>query len=379
MNLIPDRSPRKCYTLYDSVNELMALNQINIKKYLASYLIGAKQAWRDLFRNTLYITNNVWLTVQAGDPYPYIVMPMDAERVFYVGETDRCGDVKPLYYNNTLNVIAKPKVKKCGCDNCQCGGLCDDLNSAVFSTKVLFTINGVDYVEKTWIKYNKNGDIIEFREVPTKKYNTGVGGAGDFNNDFNNDFSGGAGSGANFSIVTETFQRKICALSTYPCGCPVDSEENENVVREFCSCFMPFFGHRRRHHCEHFLFDTNMKDRGEVKISECGTRIYYRPSRRRHHHDNIQHKRIPDFLMVSYQTNGDPALVNEQIAIPEYTKVAMWAGTFNYIKMFNPKYTKTEKEDAQHLFNAKCNDIIGYLNPLSPQDLADVQDLPVKW
>lgn len=373
----PDISKRQCYTLYDSVNELMALNQINIKKYLPSYLIAAKRAWKKIFRGTLYVTNNVWLTVQAGDPYPYVNLPLDAERVFYAGELDHCGDVKPLYYNNALNVISKPAVKKCGCDNCQCGGLCEDINSPQFSTKILFTINGIDYVEKTWIKYNKNGDILEFREVPTKKYSSGSSGAGDFNNDFNNDFSGGNDSMGNFSIVTETFQRKICALATYPCGCPVDSEENENIVREFCSCFIPLFGHRRRRHCQRFLMDTNMRERGEIKISECGTKLYYRHPRG--HHGGDHKKQIPDFILVSYQTNGEPALINDQIQVPDFAVDAMWAGTFNYIKKFNPKYNKTEKDDARWLFNSELNDIITYLSPLSFQDMSDVQDAPIKW
>lgn len=369
-----------CYTLYDSVNEVMALNQIDIKKYLASYLIAAKQAWRDLFWNTLYTTTSVWLTVKAGDPYPYVDIPRDCLRLLYVGGEDHCGDVQPYFYNNVMNVVVKPKVKKCGCETCECSGLCEDLNSTVFTTNVLFTINGVDYVEKTWIKYGNNGDILEYKETPYKQYNDTIGDGGDFNNDYNNDFSGGSHGLSNFTIATRTTQRKICALQTYPCGCPKDTPENEQLVRSHCSCFVPFFGHRRREHCEHFLRDTNRTDQGEVKISDCGTRIYFRPPARHHHHRNDpNHKRIPDFLLVSYQTNGDPKLANNQIQVPEYAKVAIWAGTFCYIKMFNPKYRQDEKDSAKYLFNAKINDLITFLNPLSLQDLSDVQDLPVRW
>lgn len=344
---------------------------------MASYLIAAKQAWRKLFWNTLYVANSVWRTVQNGDPYPYVSVPKDCLRLLYVGIQDHCGDIQPLFYNNALNVVPKPKKKKCGCESCDCAGLCEDLNSSTFSTKVLFTINGTDYVEKTWIKYCPNGDVLEYKEIPVKKYNSFTGDAGDFNNDFNNDYSIGQGGLSDFSIITETKQRKICALKTYPCGCPVDNPENEEIVRNFCSCFMPFFGRRRREHCEHFLQDTNRINPGEVKISECGTKIYFKPSRR--HNANPLERNIPEFLQIAYQTNGDPKLINDQIQVPEYCKEAMWSGTFYYIKKFNPKYTPDQRREAKWDFNSEQNDLITFLNPLALQDLSDIQDLPVRW
>lgn len=366
------------YTLYDAVSEGLALNQISIKKYLPSYLIGGKQAYRKIFWNTLYVTSNVWKTIKAGDPYPYVDVPQDAQRILYIGRQDHCGNVKPLFYNTKMNVIPKPKRKKCGCESCQCGGVCDDLNSVQFTTNVLFTINGQDYVEKIWIKTARNGDVIEYKEVPTKQYNDFVGDAGDFNNDYNNDFSGtGAGMG-NFTIVTQNFQRKICSLEVLPCGCPKDNAENEDKVRKFCSCFMPFFGHRRIEHCDKFLDDPDYDGFGEVKLSECGTKIYFKPPSRHHHHSHHE-KRIPDFLLIGYQTNGDPSIVTNQIQIPEYSKDAVWAGMFYYQKKFNPKYTKTERDDAKYLFRAECDDLLTYISPLSFEDISAIQDAKILW
>lgn len=345
---------------------------------MASYMIAAKQAWKKIFRTSMYVVNNVWLPVKAGSPYPYIIIPRDSSRIFYVGETDHRGDIKPIYYNNSLNIIKKPVVKKCGCDACQCGGLCEDLNSTILTTKVLFTINGTEYVEKTWLKYCKNGDILEYKEVPTKQYNSSAGTPGDFNNDFNNDYSISNGGLDDYTVATQIFQRKICSLQVYPCGCPVDSTENEELVSGHCGGFLPFFGQRRQHHCESFLQDTNNEERGSVKISECGTRIYYKPPH--HHRDCHPHKNhIPDFLQLSYQTNGDPALITDQIQVPEYAKDAVWSGTNYYIKKFNNKYSGTEKTLAKYDFNNEQNELIGFLNPLSLQDLSDAQDAPVRW
>lgn len=355
----------------------MTLNTINQKKYLASYLVAAKQAWRDLFRNTLSVSNSIWLTLQEGDPYPFIWVPKDAERILYVAETDRCGDIRPIFYNNLLNIIPKPKQKKCGCESCQCGGLCEDLNQVNFTTKILFTINGVDYVEKTWMKYCPNGDIIEYREVPVKKYNSSAGDGGDFNNDYNDDYSTGHPGLSDFDIITETFQKKLCSLDVLPCGCPKEIPENEEKVQCFCGCFLPFFGHRRKEHCEHFLRDTNRSEFGEVKISDCQTKIYYKPSSHCHHHH--KGRKMPEFLQLSYQTNGDPAVLNQQIQVPEYAKVAMWAGTHYYIRAFNAKYLYSEKQSAKWQFNDATNDVIRFLNPINLQKLADVQDLQVLW
>lgn len=352
----------------------MALNDINIKKYVASHLIAGKQAWRDLFRNTLYVANSVWLTVQAGDPYPFVYLPRDCERLLFGGVVDRCGDIHPLYYNSVMNIVPKPTEKKCGCTHCDCSGLCEDINSTTFTTNVLFTINGIDYSEKTWIKYGTNGDILEFKETPYKKYNSMVGDGGDFNNDFNNDYSNGNAGLVDFDIATRITQRKLCALKTYPCGCPMDIPENEALVRNHCSCFMPFFGRRRREHCEHFLSDRNQSEYGDVKLSDCGTKLYFRSGRRRH-----DEKRVPDFILISYQTNGDPQTLNTQIQVPEFAKIAIWAGVDYYKKLFNSKYTGNEKKFAEYVFIDKKDDVFKFLNPLSPQVLSDVQDARIKW
>jgi hypothetical protein len=359
------------------MSEVLALNQINIKKYLASYLIAARQAWRDLFRNTFFSTNSVWLTVQAGDPYPFVYLPRDCERLLYAGRTDHCGDIQPIFYNDMMNVVPKPVHKKCGCESCECSGLCEDLNSTTFTTNVLFTINGIDYVEKIWMKYSPNGDVLEYKETPVKQYNSMTGDGGDFNNDYNNDYSQGGNGFGNFSIVTKVSQRKLCALKTLPCGCPQETPENEELVRQHCGCFIPFFGHRRHHHCEHFLQDSNRTEYGEVKLSPCGTKIYFRPGRR-HHHDHLE-KKIPDFLLVTYQTNGDPRNLSDQIQVPEFAKVALWAGAFYYIKLFNPKYSQGERDAANYLYIAKTDDITKFLNPIGFQDLADVQDTKIRW
>lgn len=377
--MIDTESIAKNITLSDGLNEYLALRQIDKRKYYPMYLISAKHSWKKLFESTIYVMTSVWKTVKSGDPYPYVDVPKDAQRIFSVALEDHCGDLKTIYYNNSLSIIPKPSQKKCGCDECNCGGICEEANSTVLTTKILFTVSGVDYVEKTYLKYCSNGDMIEYKETPVKKYNDFKGDGGDFNNDYNGDYSGGSSAFPNFTIVTNTTQRKICTLKTQPCGCPVDTPENEHILLESCGCFLPFFGRHRKQHCDKFLADTNTSEYGAVKISECGTKIYFRPGTRHHHHRD--HKRIPDFLLVIYQTGGEPKNITEQVTLPDVAayKDALWTGIDWNSKRFNNKYSAADKQLAKYEANAASNDLVGYLNPLNMQDLGDMQDLQHKW
>ena len=369
------------YSLAECLSEYLALRQINKKKYFASYLIVAKHSWKEIFEGTIYAMTSEWKTVKAGDPYPYVDVPRGTQRIFSVGVDDDCGDVRPIYYNSRLNIIPKPTEKKCGCHSCQCGGLCSEVNSTTLTTNLLFTINGQGFYEKIWLKYCPNGDMIEYKEVPTKKYLDFVGDGGDYNNDYNNDFSGTGSAFSNFEIVTNTFQRKLCTLKTYVCGCPQETPENEELIQTSCGCFLPFWGHRRKEHCQRFLQDPNTQEYGEVKISECGTRIYFKPGKRHHRCRDGKQRRIPDFLLVIYQTGGEPENISEQVQIPTSAafKNAMWDGIHYQSIRFNGKYPANEKQLAKYSYNDSQNKLVSYLNPLNMQDLADMQDSERRW
>jgi hypothetical protein len=377
----PSLSP--CYTLSEAVDEYLATRGVDKKKYYARYLIIAKRVWQRLFWNTLWITKSVWQPLKKGDPYNYIDVPRDKARILSISQQDPCGKVRPLYYNSQINVVPKPKIKKCGCGACDCGGLCEDVNSFTVTTKLLFTINGVNYYEKTWLKYCTNGDILEYREVPTKKYLDYKGDGASFNNDFNNDFDIGGGFG-NYEITTEKFQQKICHLTTQPCGCPEETQENEQILMDFCGCFFGCFTRRHRDFCNHFLENPDPNCLGEVKLSECGTKIFYIPNRHRFRPEcttgtNIRPAipTLPDFLQVNYQTNGQN--FDEQVLVPDFSVKAVMTGIDSDSKMFNNKYSLAEKKDAEYRHNDEVNKLILFLNPLSLDVLSHIQDAPTKW
>lgn len=356
-------------TLADCVDLYLAQRQISKKKYYASYLINAKYVWRYLFKNTIYAVNSQWFTLQKGTPYNYINIPKDNSRIFSVCKTDRHNRIEELFYDNLTNIIAIPtsSQKKCGC-TCDCGGLCDDVNSLTYTTRVIFTVNGTDYVEKTWVKVCPNGDVIEYKITPTKKYNNFTGDAGDYFIDYNNDYDIGNPPFSDYTIVYTEFQKIICKLSVKECGCPEDTPENIDLLTTHCGYYLPVNACCKKQHKQEFLNEINTC-KGRVKMSECGTKIYYIPDK--------SYEITPEFLLLNWQTSGENC--SDVVQVPEYANEAMFFGIDWYSKRFNNSYNKTEKDDAKYAWNNAQNELIMYLNPLNFELLGNIQDAKILY
>ncbi len=361
------------FTLSESLDLYFAHNDISKKKYFGSYLVTARFVWKDIFKQTIWQTMSTWETVQDGDPYPYINIPEGAERVFSVGEEDDCHRVTPLFYNNRINVVKKPTVKKCGCTSCNCGGLCSDANALTYTTRIVFTINGINYYEKKWTEVCANGDILIFTETPAKKYNDLIGDGGDFNTDFNNDYDIAAAPFSDYDIVYVKKQEKVCSIEVMPCGCPVDTPENQEVFNQFCGCFLPPCN-RKKKHCDDFLTNPQNNDRGECKISDCGTKIYYRPSR---NWRAVSKKKIPDFLLVNWQSNAE--ICGQEVLVPEYALDCLFDGIDYFKKKRKDKYSYNDKLGAKWQYEDSRSKLILYLSPFDLEEMAHIQSAQIKW
>ena len=374
MNAIANIPKPPCNTLSGVVEEYLINRQINLEKYFVNYMVIAKRSWQSLFWKTLQVIRSEWMTIQAGEPYNFVYVPKGSIRVLSISIVDHHNKIRQLFYNAQLNTIPQPTVQSCGCQTCGCTGAQDELSGLTYSTVALFTINGVTYYEKIWSKLCSNGDVIQYREVPTKKYKDFIGNSGDFNNDFNSDFSNGNAGSNNFEIVTQSFQTKLCSLTTAPCGCPEPTQENAQLIQDYCGCgnvFWGWWGHRRER--KDFLFDNvNNNEWGEVKMSDCGTKIYYRPGRKTHH-TPVQ------FLLVSYQTSGLERDIDGGVSVPDYCIDVMMADIDWRSKRFNNKYNISEKKDAEYRRNDEVNKLIGFLNPLSQEWLQNLRDMTIKW
>jgi len=363
--------------LADTISEItdryLIRSGIDKKKYFSRYLVIAGEVWQDVFQNTLWCIKSVWQPTKLGVPFNYVDIPSDCQRLLSVGVDDKCDLIQPLFYNNQLNVISKPIAKKCGC-TCDCGGLCDDVNSLTATTKLIFTLNGIPYYQKCWMELCKNGDILEYCETPTKKYNTLVGDSGDFNDDFNNDYDIAAAPFSAYEIVIVKSQRKVCKLDVKPCGCPVESEANCQLLIDSCGCSISWGCRTKRKHCHQYSENINNNHLGEVKLSECGTKIFYKPNR---HWRQVAKKEFPDYLLINYQSTG--ITPGAETLIPQYARKVMYAGIDNARKEFNQAFGIGEKQDACYRYQKEKDDVIGFLNPVSLQVLSTIQDQPIKW
>jgi hypothetical protein len=364
-------------TLSEVCDEYLINRMIDKKKNFASYMVIAKRSWQKIFWNTVWATQSSWHTVKNGLPYDYIELPRGISRFLTASIQDPHGLIQPLFYSSQLNIIPKPSKPSCGCGECQCDGMCDDISASSVTTKLLFTINGVNYYEKEWIKTCKNGDLIKWREVPVKKYNDFVGESGDFNDDYNSDYSNANASTGNFSIVTQTFQEKVCTLEVRPCGCPLNTPQNIELINTCCAGFFPY-GWRRDEYMQSNspLSDVNSNCYGEVKLSECGTKLYFKPTKK-WWQVCPPDKLIPTYILINFQTNG--LSCTEETLVPEYALDYMHASMDWRAKRFNSKYSLGEKQQAKYEMNDAENKVVAFLNPINLQEVANIQDAPIRF
>ena len=363
------------YLLGEVVDKFFITRMISKKKYYSAYLNIAKDVWQNTYRNTLWEVQSRWLTVQRGDPYNFVYVPEGVSRLLSVAVEDRCHLIQPLFYNSQLNVVNKPTVKKCGCAaDCQCSGVCEAANSLTYTTKLVFTINNVDYYEKTWTEVCSNGDVIVYSETPTKQYNNTTGDGGDFNDDYNDDYDIESAPFSDYTVVTVKSQRKVCKLETLECGCPVESEENASLLNEYCGCNLNWNCGLKRRHCRQYFENIDNNYYGEVKLSPCGTKIYFKPSPIWKKVSDVE---VPEFLLVNFQSNG--MLPTSEVLVPDYALNQMMAGIYWQSVRFNTAIPRATKEEAYTQFKMEDAELVKFLNPISLIELGTIQDAAIRW
>lgn len=365
------------YNLAEVTDQFLIERNIRNKKYYAGYLQAAKLTFKDLFQNTLWAVQSQWLPLKKGEPYNYVDVPVNMQRLFTVSLTDHCGNIIPLLYNNHVNIIAQPTVNKCGCTSCSCNGeMCEDIGGLTKITKLLFSISGIDYYETIWLKLCPNGDILEFRNVPVKKYNDYIGDGGDYSDDYNNDYLTENPPFTDYAIVYQDFQKVLCKIDVKPCGCPENTTTNEEVFLQNCGAYCrPTANCFRRHEvCNKYYANSNYEFcLGTIKTSECGTRIYYIP---KPISQGQPPRKLPEYLLVNFQTSGENC--SQMVEVPEFALETMFYGMDFRTSRFNNMFNWREKQVKKEQYKASQNDLILYLSPFNLQQLSNVQDIPIR-
>lgn len=363
------------YTLSEIVDLYFMLRGISKKKYYLRYMVLAQEVWRNTFMNTLWVVQSKWMPLKSGTPYNYVDVPDGCMRLLSVGAVDKCKLIQPLFYNNQLNVLVKPVRKSCGCPCEDCGGVCEDASSMTVTTKVMFTVNGVDYIQKCWIETCKNGDIIEFCETPVKRYNNLTGDGGDYNDDYNDDYDIADQPFSDYTIITRTTQKLICKVTVLECGCPAETEENSQILTDNCGCFLNWGTRHKRKHCQKYFENINNNHFGEIKMSDCNTKIYFRPSK--HWKATGEDDKFPEHLLVNYQTDG--TRIGQETLVPKYAADLMYAAIDYESKKINNAYSANDKWDAKYRYEDEKAAVLKFANPIDLIFMEKIQDAVVRY
>lgn len=328
------------YSLSEVTEQFLLRKGIDRLKYFGRYFSIAGDVYRKLYRTVMptIISKYVPVIDDESEPFPYVEAPSKMQRFFGISITDNCGELKEVFYNNDLNVFTKPHVTKpCGC---QTTDLCDCIDnlSVVITEKI---IDGVTYYTKVWQTCCDNGTVLQYTEVPVKDYDQNNG---SYSDDYGDDYDI-INEGNNVTILR--FTKNLGRLDTKVCGCPLDTENNREIIYKKCGACMPL-----KAPCCRKWYNDNIHCFGEMKFSECNTKIYLK---------NV--KTDNGFAVISYQAN--PIDCGQEVFIEEYARMAIWTGIEHESTIFNPKSTLSDKQFAKNNRRSAEYDLFEYLNPLN--------------
>ncbi len=348
------------YTLAEALDLMLIQSGVDKKKFFLPQLAIAGLVWPEITTHTLNLVKSVWLPILEDEDGKFVEVPEDAATIHSLNDEDDCGNPVPLYFNRLFHVEQKPTKKKCGCED-----VCDEVEQSTMTTKLMFTANGQDYFEKKWITVKPDGDVVEYREVPVKRYNDRKGDSGDYAEDFSSDYDIGTAFG-NYTIVTEKFTEKKCTLAIRKCGCVQNSADNNKLLTENCGVYLNAGLSCCKKRCETFLGDPSFHPVGQAAMSECETKIYLRKMRPGR-----------EFLLLVYQTNGKSCFSNN--VVPENALMALWTGIQYRKTLFNSKFTYNEKEAARIAYEREKNNLTTFNNRVKLSFLANVSSQNKKW
>jgi len=344
-------------TLSKAVDTYLSLKEIDRPKNFKSTLILSAEVFKEIFRNTIFATKSTYVQLQYGVPYNYVDIPNDCETFFGLTVPDSCNNLKPLYYDHSVNVMVKPIAKSCGCGKCNCGNLCASTGSLLPSTRQI-EIDGVFYTETTWIKLCPNGDIMEYRDIPAELFDRG-GLSASYDGSYDLSYqSVQSGSG---SVVMYQLTKKLCSLEIAPCGCPIQSETNNNTFFNNCGCYLTPYNSLQVK-CQTYWGDCNFYA-GSCKMDETGTKIIIP-----YVQDFVNNQQ----LIMSYQTNG--IAPDGETMMPDYAKMCLFTGIDYYkalFKNFNPKITSS----LYWKYKDEQNKIIVSNNRIAIEDLGALNQM----
>jgi len=391
------------YTLGETVDGyLMRSGNLN-RKYHAKYMAIAEDMYKKLYATTMPTTISKYVQVfpaEGTDKYPFIKKPVGMTRFFGIDVTNKHNELVQVYQNDKLNVFTKPPIQKTGC-GCASTDLCDCIDNLEVVITEKFVHGGTTYYEKTWVKCCDNGDVLQYSETPVlngtcstwELAGSVLGPAlfsytrcdGELIRSQSVDDTGvtvcisdnapiiiTSGDGTKTRLTSCSTDQEIVVLTTYKnlgrletkdCGCPIESESNEDLIYNKCGCFLA----AKPKCCKVWYNRSRIDCTGEYKWSECETKCYLKDV-----------KDDADFVVIHYQV--DPTCCGGEIMIDSFARWPIWYAMDYESAVFNPRTQTNVKllREMERRVTKAINEYFEYLNPLDPDRFFNIPTAEIK-
>lgn len=265
------------YTLSETVNGyLIRAGNLN-RKYYRKYEVIAQDIFAKLYATIMPTTISKYVEVfpvGPGDKYPYVKKPLGMTRFFGLSVTNKNNELLQVFQNDKLNVFTKPPIQKTGC-GCTSTDLCDCIDNLQVVITEKFELDGVKYYEKTWVKCCDNGDVLQYSETPVlngctlwQLFGSIIGPATFSYTKCDGEvvkseivpdtgltvcisdnapivITSGEGTKNRLGtcespnqVTVITSYKNLGRLETKDCGCPIESEANQDLIFNKCGCFL---------------------------------------------------------------------------------------------------------------------------------------------
>ena len=343
------------YTLGETVEDYLIRKFSQRRKYFGNYLRIAQDVYKDIYRTIFPTITSKYVEVFPADTYnkyPYVYIPDGMVKFYGISITNKHNELLEVFYNDELNVFTKPAaIKKCGCTTTD---LCDCIDNleVIITPKV---IDGTTYYQKDWVVCCDNGEVKQYSEIPVRKYGTE---GGSYSQDYGDDYDI-INDGANVVVLQK--YTLLGRLDTKPCGCPTDSENNQTIIYKKCGCFLSL----KPACCKVWYEKSRIRCTGEMKISECGEKVYLKDVK-------------TDDGFVVFHCQFDPVKCGEEILVHDFARRAIWFGIDFESIVFLPSSSATDRREAERRYSKTKTELFEYLNPIDSKRFFSIPTAELK-
>lgn len=321
------------------------------------YLVFAKWAWDDMYRDTIWNIRSVALEPKRDKGHTIIRLPDNCERLVNIHVVDKFGKQHPLTPDSNFNTV-EVKCQKCNCSCQKCNGegtLCSVLDNISFTTTQVI-IKGTSYPLYTWIRYSA-GALQQEQSIPT--YDT-----------------------SSSTVIYQTVFTNLCQLETDERGCIKPTAPNMGYLTTYCgwsdssswwngwgntyqvykSLIPPVYNH-------YGYWKQNAEDRQIIHLFRNEYSAHYRREHKEH---------ISGFgtIIVTYQTDSETP--DQEILVPKYAVMAVQMGMIYQQKVYNPRDGDVNNA-GKYKFNAAKMEVMRYLNPIRMEVVEKLQSQSRPW